>query len=245
MPELKSEQILEKTEKEFRKLFLLAFTKEVIKNLHPDLKSQIEQREKLIIKEIDELDLEKIPQVLRFQETPSKSIPLAPGEMPPRPAFKPLPKPFRLPPRLMIPRPQLPQRLQYIQPTANLGVEIDLGKLNSLINDPVIQTIECNGPNERVVVRDPGQKATAVTLTKEEIDNIIQIFANTARIPISEGVFRVAVGKLILSAIVSEVVGSKFIIKKLRYNASSQEQQGASRLQPMKTFTAQPTRLIR
>ena len=53
-------------------------------------------------------------------------------------------------------------------------------------------------------------------VTKEEIDEVIQKFSEASRIPIQEGIFRVAVGKLLLSAIISGVIGSKFIIKKLR-----------------------------
>jgi len=112
---------------------------------------------------------------------------------------------------------------------------MDLGKLTQLAADPVIQTIECNGPNEKVIIRDPGQKATQLILNKEEIAKIIQTFANTARIPVSEGIFRVAVGKLVLSAIISEVVGSKFIIKKLKYSPTTQQTRG--NLQSPKSFT--------
>jgi hypothetical protein len=224
MPE--SLQTLEHTSEEFRKSFLLAFTKELIKNSVPELKVAIERREREALMEIKEVSP-------RISMPVTLTVPI-PGAQP-KPRFKTLPKPFRMPPRLMIPAPRLPERLRYIRPVARPGIEIDLGKLNSLVADPVIQTIECNGPNEKVIIRDPGQKATNITLSKEEIDSVIQKFSETSKIPVIEGVFRVAVGKLVLSAIISDVVGSKFIIKKLRYTPAAQEE-GISRLQPPKVF---------
>jgi hypothetical protein len=227
MPEFS--QTLEDTSEEFRKLFLLAFTKELIKNSVPELKAIIERRERE-----KGIEIEEIPPKIPLPIVPTAPMPTVPGV--PKPGFKALPKPFRIPPRLMIPAARLPERLRYIRPVARLGVEIDLGKLNPLIADPVIQTIECNGPNERVIIRDPGQKATNITLSKEEIDSVIQKFSESAKIPIVEGVFRVAFGKLVLSAIISDVVGSKFMIKKLRYTPAAQEA-GISRLQPPRVFT--------
>jgi len=63
-----------------------------------------------------------------------------------------------------------------------------------------------------------GTKRTNIILNKEEIDQIIKKFSETAKIPLYEGIFRVVVGKLILSAIISDVIGSKFIIKKMMYS---------------------------
>ena len=60
-----------------------------------------------------------------------------------------------------------------------------------------------------------GRKKTGTVLSKEEIDEVIKTFSEAAKIPISEGIFKVVFGKLILSAILSDVIGSKFIIKKM------------------------------
>ena len=62
-----------------------------------------------------------------------------------------------------------------------------------------------------------GTKKTNIILSREEVDQIIKKFSETTKIPIQEGIFKVVVGKLILSAIISEVIGSKFIIKKMMY----------------------------
>jgi len=117
---------------------------------------------------------------------------------------------------LRIPEPRLPLNVQYLKPTPT-NIQINLGKLNPLIQDPVVKSIECNGPDEKIIVRTPQPKTTKIILNKQDIEQIIQTFSKTAKIPISEGIFKVAVGKLILSAIISEVIGSKFIIKKITY----------------------------
>ena len=117
---------------------------------------------------------------------------------------------------LKIPEPRLPPRFQYLRPVPT-NVQIDLGKLNPLIKDPVVDSIDCNGPDEKILVRTPKIKKTNIILNKEEIDEIIQRFAQTAKIPIQEGIFKVAVGRLIITAIISSVIGSRFTIKKMMY----------------------------
>jgi len=125
--------------------------------------------------------------------------------------------PIRVKPRVLrIPEPRLPMRLQYLKPTPH-PVEIDLGKLNPFIMDPIVRRIECNGPGERVAVMVPMPKYTDIILSKEEIDEIIKAFEQKSKIPASEGIYRVVVGKFIFSAIISDVIGSKFSINKIAY----------------------------
>jgi type IV secretory pathway ATPase VirB11/archaellum biosynthesis ATPase len=81
----------------------------------------------------------------------------------------------------------------------------------------LVKNIECSGPDEKIIVSGAmGRKPTSITLSKEQIDEIIERFSQATRIPVSEGIYKVVHGNLILSAIVSEIIGSKFIIKKMR-----------------------------
>jgi len=131
---------------------------------------------------------------------------------------------------LTIPEPKLPPHLQYLKPTIR-DIEIDLEKLNSLIKDPAVKIIECNGPDEHIFVRGSmGVKPTNIVLSKEEITKVIKKFSEISKIPVHEGVYRVVAGRFILSAIISEVVGSKFIIKKMLYAPNFR---GQSYPQPM------------
>ncbi|OGJ13019.1 hypothetical protein A3K62_00525 [Candidatus Pacearchaeota archaeon RBG_16_35_8] len=123
---------------------------------------------------------------------------------------------MRRPLVLRIPEPRLPPNLQYLKPTPH-NVEIDLGKLNSLVQDPVVRRIECNGPGEYVVAMVPTPRYTNTILNKEEIEEIIKAFEKKSRIPAHEGIYNVVVGKLVFSAIISDVIGSKFSINKMAY----------------------------
>tara|TARA_Y100000034_G_scaffold41320_1_gene50836 strand:- start:635 stop:1183 length:549 start_codon:yes stop_codon:yes gene_type:complete len=117
---------------------------------------------------------------------------------------------------LTIPESRLPPRFQYLKPTPR-NIEIDLGKLNPLLKDPMVKTIECDGSDEKIKVRTIGLKITNIILNKEEIGEVIKKFSEATKIPIQEGIFKVAFGRLILTAIISSVVGSKFIIRKMMY----------------------------
>jgi len=56
---------------------------------------------------------------------------------------------------------------------------------------------------------------TPVGLTQNEIENIINEFSKQAKIPLVRGILKAAVGNLIISAVASEYVGSRFIINKM------------------------------
>lgn len=125
-------------------------------------------------------------------------------------------------PQIKIPEPKLPPNFEYLRPVPT-NEEIDLKKLNALVKDNFVRTIECTGPNQNIMVTGTmGRKPTAIKLSKEEIQEVLETFAMRAKIPLNKGVFKIAFGNLILSAIASEVIGSKFIIKKME----------SSRLQP-------------
>jgi hypothetical protein len=116
---------------------------------------------------------------------------------------------------LFIPEPVLPERLQYLKPAPTPN-QIDLGKINTLAQDPVVKVIECHGPEREIIISgNMGTKETNITLTEEEIEKIIKKFSEQTRIPLHEGFFKAALGKMIISAIYSESIGSKFIIKKI------------------------------
>lgn len=118
-------------------------------------------------------------------------------------------------PVLKIPEPRLPEEFQYLKPTPTRK-EIDLEKLNSLIGDPMVREIECEGPNKPVIVSGVmGRKPTGIILLNNEIEDIINRFSRASKIPVDVGVFKVVVGNLIFSAIISDVVPSRFVITKM------------------------------
>lgn len=137
------------------------------------------------------------------------------------PHFNPFGESFRKP-RLLIPESKFPVHIQYIKPVP-LSKEIELGKLDSLIMDSMVDEIECHGAGQNILVQgNMGNKKTGIVLDSGEIDDIIQKFSRETKIPAQEGIFKVVVGRLILLAIISEIVGSKFIIKKMPYEPPPQ-----------------------
>jgi hypothetical protein len=113
-----------------------------------------------------------------------------------------------------IPVQQLPSHLEYLKPLPAPVIEIDLYKLNHLLQDPAVKSIIGN-PDEKVSVVVPvGTRRTNIVLSKEDIDRIINVFSEKSKIPVTEGIYKVVVGNLTLSAIISQVIGPRFIIKK-------------------------------
>lgn len=151
------------------------------------------------------------PKKVKSKTIPRKQIPIT--------SIKPK-KPLQQPKKIIkVPKTKLPSHLQYLKPSANKSAELELGKINLLLKDPMVKEIECNGPDQHILVRGVmGTKETNIVLTKEEIDQIIKTFSDAAKIPVHEGLFKVVVGRFVFSSIVSNITGSKFIINKMNYN---------------------------
>jgi len=91
-----------------------------------------------------------------------------------------------------------------------------LGKVEALLRDRTVQLVECPGPNKNIIIKKLNRiNVTKNTLTQQEITTIINSFSKQARIPIMGGILKAAVGELIISAVISEYVGSRFIINKI------------------------------
>ena len=229
--------MIRSSSEQFKALFLLNFTKELIKHSHQGeiLSLQGEVEEKEFEKEKSELNLNSRQGADNFQrlkqiQTNSISdfsnklvnqktaVEIKPKPFVPMQKISP-PVPTR---KLLVPEPNLPPELAYLKPSPT-ATELELGKLQSLINDPLVQSIECSGEDEQLVVHgNMGSKSTNIILSKEEINDVIEEFSKKSRIPVQEGIFKVAVGRLVLSAVVSNVISSKFIIKKMIYNPFQQ-----------------------
>ncbi len=189
----------------FGRYFLMKFTEELISNYRKISLQKIAEHEEKVKEEVKEIEL--------LKKYPKKEIGKIPTKMP----FFRRTKIRGMPLALKIPEPSLPPQFAYLAPTPS-GEEIDLGKLNPLIRDPLVKVIECNGPDEHAIVHGAmGRKPTAIILNKEEIDTIISKFSEVTKIPVNKGIYKVVVGRLIFSAIVSDIIGSKFIIKKMAY----------------------------
>lgn len=212
--------MLNQTSEKFRKLFILEFTKELINAHSPEsifkLQKLIEKKEKeseavIENKTIKDFVRERERKIIP-QESESKNFRASSDNL-----KRSLETLKRINPVIRIPETKLPPTFSYLKPSPT-NLEIDLGKLNPFVNDPLVNAIECNGSEDHILVRGAmGTKPTKIVLNKEEINSIIRKFAEESKIPFTEGVFKAVVGKLSISAIISQTVDSKFIIKKLKY----------------------------
>lgn len=118
------------------------------------------------------------------------------------------------------------QALQQIQPEYQpKPVGFNLGKIELILRDPTLQSLECPGPGQNILVKKTNQiSPTRMTLNQAEINNIINVFSQNAKIPITGGILKAAVGNLVISAVISEIVGSRFIINKISPPMKPQQQ---------------------
>ncbi|MFH1710959.1 MAG: hypothetical protein ABH840_01480 [Nanoarchaeota archaeon] len=231
--------LLEQTKKDFRTDFLLKFTKELIENTSTYQKSLVEAEVKVFIKkegekkdnvpkevkfakEIQKKEIKKIVHARikeddkKISEMYIKGLPLELKELstPLHQSIKQL-KPVFKKPVLRIQEHPLPATVSYLKPTPT-NEEINLGNLNTIIQDPLVKIIECNGPNENIFVGGiMGRKPTATKLSQNEIEEILGKFATASKIPVHEGLFKAAIGNLVISAVISEIAGIKFVIRKI------------------------------
>ena len=139
----------------------------------------------------------------------------------------PIPKPKVMRPSIPLPIRQVPRQIPQATPSiqsvvppsipqgVQAGLSQDYGKITPLLNDPSVSTIECQGAGKSIMIIRAGQKQmTRIVLSAEDIKNILKNVSDAAHIPLLEGVFRAAVDNFSLNAVISEMIGSRFIIKK-------------------------------
>jgi len=91
----------------------------------------------------------------------------------------------------------------------------DYGKIMPLLNDATISTMDCPGPDKPIFVVRMGQREiTKISLNVLEIKELLEKLADVAHVPLMEGVFRISVDGMTINAVISEMLGTKFVIKK-------------------------------
>ncbi|MBU1136390.1 MAG: hypothetical protein KJ559_02685 [Nanoarchaeota archaeon] len=91
-----------------------------------------------------------------------------------------------------------------------------LGEIGVLIKDPRVTIIECPGPDKFVLAKTSGRTLiTRIKLNAEEIQKIIKQFSEEAKIPVISGLFKANIRNLSITAVISEMIGSRFIITKM------------------------------
>lgn len=227
---------------DFRQDFLLEFTKEILKNTHFYIKIKVKrdenriQREEIETgktteqkKEIKDIVIERIKQQQErisslkkdgeifkpFMERPQKKLSNVFQKTGPLKSQRNLEKiSIKKPLIRSIEEPPLPSTVRDIRPT--ISGQINLGKLTPLARDPLVKTIESKGAGQPIIVTGlMGVKKTRFVLNQNEINGLIERFAQSSKIPFEEGFFKASYGGYIISAIVSMDTGSRFLISKM------------------------------
>ncbi|MCK4997684.1 hypothetical protein KAS08_05245 [Candidatus Pacearchaeota archaeon] len=127
-------------------------------------------------------------------------------------------KPLRREPLRVIPPRNVSPVQQMVMPVAPVSEGEELtqfyGKISPLLSDSSITVIECPGVGKPVMIVRRGQRQpTKIILDKKEIDQILQKVSDAAHIPLMDGVFRAAVDIFSINAVISDIIGSRFVIK--------------------------------
>lgn len=205
--------MIKQASEKFKAEFLIAFTEELIRNSKTAETISIQKKLREKIKEnLEKKENEKeLHSFVSKKNFPNKNLN--------QQISKPFPTQRRInhvPQRISIN--PLPPTVRNIRPTPT-NYEIDLGKLNPFVKDSAVTAIECTGPEKNINVKLGNRiMPTGIKLSEEEINEVIQKFSRASKIPLEEGVFRVAVGGLIMNAIISDVIDTKFIIEKIGFN---------------------------
>lgn len=135
---------------------------------------------------------------------------------PPMPVMKPLPNinnPIQIRPQFQNLQPSIsnvPIKQTVQQPTIN-----GLTKIQQFLENPFIRGIECTGPGRPLVLNKQGViQTTNIILSNEEINQYIKEISQKTRIPLLPGLFKAIFGNHIITAVISEFVGSRFIIER-------------------------------
>lgn len=120
------------------------------------------------------------------------------------------------PPLIKIP--QISKPIVKQKPRINYSIQSQLSateKLNTLIKDPYVNEIECNGAENPLSVKKSGMtQNTQIILSIDEIYEIIAEFSQKTRIPVISGRIKAALNDLVITAVLSETLGPRFIIQK-------------------------------
>ena len=190
-------KIHEKREEGFREIFLKNFVKSLILHSAPaEIQEEFPYEEKIITTETPHI-------ATKFK---SKEMPQILQQIKPALQIRPL---MRL-------QSQMPQIIKPKEQQIAI-LFAPFRKISPLLQDPGIISIECPGPEKNIVINKYGIIQTLpLTLTQEEINKIINDISERTRIPLIQGVFKAALESLIVTAVISEFVGTRFIIEKRR-----------------------------
>lgn len=187
---------------EERERFLQKFIYEIIESKE----RKIKRKETRKVKRLGRREEKLIPSIIE-KEKPTEEMPLRLVRRIPIVHPVPLTPPTPLPPLT-------PTRLRFkLAPTKTKG---KIGeKIAPLMEDKSIKVIECSDGKVKIK-RNAEEEETKITLSEDEVRKIIKKFSEETKIPLLGNIFRAQLEDMQISAIVSEVIPSRFIMTRIR-----------------------------
>ena len=101
------------------------------------------------------------------------------------------------------------------QKPSELKIEYNLEAIKKFFNDPLILSIEHPGQERPIVINHGGIiTPSSIILSDAEAKNIMDEISSLTRIPIQKGVFKAMFDNLIITAVISEFIGIRFVIQR-------------------------------
>ena len=212
-----------KTTNDVRSIFLKNFMREILINMPKE--------ETNVLNSLSEKNISSITTIIKHDKeastAPSSTAPsikrsIHPAFVPEKAKFplspiKPFrPLPYNVPPILLRQRPPTP-KIYLAQPTESWLVNLQsLKRIQPLLIDKTITSIECSGPGMPIMIaRGTYAQSTPIHFTVDEINKIIKEISERTKIPLNaSGIFKAAIGDIIIAAVLSEFVGTRFVIQK-------------------------------
>jgi hypothetical protein len=98
------------------------------------------------------------------------------------------------------------------------GVSI-LERLNIIFSDPAVQNVSCPGPDKNLqITRMNFIQTIQLSFSMNEINNFLKEISEKTRIPLQSGLFKVIYQNMIITAVISEFIGTKFLVERRPMN---------------------------
>ncbi len=206
--------------------FLEEFIYNILVALHPEIpevqekeKKEKEAKERLKeqIKQTRALRVERAYPSMFSSPTPRVSSFEAPSPLEPMKKSLFSIRPGRNMPRGAVQAQNIPQPGNQII----VGADVEhygekLKYLIYLLADPSTFSVECTGPGKPLIVNKSGKvEIMTNSLTTEEIDGVMKEISTKTKIPLTSGLFKTLFESYMVTAVISEFVGTRFLIQKV------------------------------
>lgn len=90
-----------------------------------------------------------------------------------------------------------------------------LDRITKIFMDPSVQVLNCPGSDKKILIARMGLvQATQISFSEQEIKELMAELSTRTRIPFKSGLVKLIYQNLIITAVISEFVGTKFVVER-------------------------------